>query len=215
MKAFEPIKAPLMPSQLEPLELLGAASVELAQGTVCDVVLQKLELHSFELDQVRFERVEVSSARVKNTYMSNVLLDDCLFFGSHFDHARLVRSQIQRGIYSGVVLSGSTIEDVVFSACKLNMVNFRTATLKHVAFVDCDMTEADFGGARFDQVRFSGCKLSGAEFSGCQIVQADFRSSDISGIRGLGGLRRSTVSSAQIIDLSQAMAAEFGILIED
>lgn len=215
MKNFDLIKSPILPTQLDPLLLESTSTFELTQGIVSDVILQQLEARSFELDQVTFERVELSSARIKNTYLSNVILEDCLFFGSHLNHARLVRTRINRGIYSGVVLSGATIEDVVFSECKLNMLNFRTSTFKRVAFIDCDLSETDFGGARFDQVTFRGCKLNGAEFSGCQIVRADFRSSDISAIKGIAGLSKGIINSSQLIDLSQIMAHEFGIMIED
>jgi uncharacterized protein YjbI with pentapeptide repeats len=214
MKAFDPIKMPILPPQQDPLHLSNS-SMELAQGTVVDSVLQSFETRSFELDQVSFVRVELSSARIKNTYMSNVVLEDCLFFGSHLNHARLVRMQINRGIYSGVVLCGAIIEDVTFKDCKLNMLNFRMATLKRVAFIDCDLTEADFGGARFDQVRFSGCKLDGAEFSDCQIVAADLRGSNLALVKGIGGLRRATISNLQLVELSHVMAAEFGLKVED
>ncbi|MEO7617603.1 MAG: pentapeptide repeat-containing protein [Candidatus Saccharibacteria bacterium] len=214
MKAFDPIKLPVLPPQQDTLQLTNI-STELTQGLVVDTVLQNFETNSFELDQVTFEQIELSSARIKNTYMSNVVLEDCLFFGSHFNHARIIRTQIKRGIYSGVVLSGATIEDVVFTGCKLNMLNFRTATLKRVAFIDCDLAEADFGGARFDQVRFSGCKLDGAEFSDCQIVAADLRGSNLALVKGIGGLRRATISNLQLIELSHVMAAEFGLKVED
>ena len=74
MKAFDLIKSPILPTQLDPLLLESTSAVELTQGIISDVILQQLEASLLELDQVTFERVELSSARIKNTYFSNVIL---------------------------------------------------------------------------------------------------------------------------------------------
>ena len=121
----------------------------------------------------------------------------------------------RRGMHSGIVLSDTSIKDVIFEGAKLNLANLRIAKLRRVRFVGCDLTEADFQGADMQSVAFVDCDLSRAEFAGCKMKDVDLRGSDISTIRGVAGLKGGQIDTAQLISISQVMAAELGLVVEE
>ena len=75
--------------------------------------------------------------------------------------------------------------------------------------------EADFGGAGFSHVIFKGCNLARADFAGCRMFDVDLRGSDLSSVKGVTGLKGAKIDMTQLISLSQLLASELGILVEE
>ncbi len=74
---------------------------------------------------------------------------------------------------TGAELAESTLQDITFSECRLDLVGFRHAKLQRVVFRDCRMGECDFSGARLEDVLFERCELTQASFAGVTIARVD------------------------------------------
>jgi uncharacterized protein YjbI with pentapeptide repeats len=201
------MKAPILPAELTASTLDQLEPQQTLEGMVLSDRLS--------LETSRLEACEVSSSKLRQATFSDVILSDCLLFGSDFDGAGWQRVEVKRGLFSGVVLTDMSLRDVKFSGVKVNLANFRTSKLRDVAFIDCALTDADFQSAELTNVSFSGCDLSGTDFSGVTCSKVDLRSSEIATIRGVTSLRGVTISRPQLITLSQNFANELGIIITD
>jgi uncharacterized protein YjbI with pentapeptide repeats len=79
--------------------------------------------------------------------------------------------------------------------------------------VDCQLVEPDLSEASLTQVSFEGTRLVSPELGRATLRQVDLSAAELIGPRGLTGLRGATISTAQLIDLAPALAAELGIRV--
>jgi uncharacterized protein YjbI with pentapeptide repeats len=190
-------------------------SVRIGPGRLDGGFFARSQAKSISIDGAVLAAVEISSSSLRNASIDDCVFNRCLMFGTSFDGSGIHRATFVGGMYSGVVFSDCTIKDVIFESAKLNLSNFRSSRLSSVIFRDCDLTEADFQGAEFRHVEFSRCDLTGAEFSHCKMVGVDLRTSEISGVRGVTGLRGALIDTAQLIGLSHTLASELGVEVSD
>jgi uncharacterized protein YjbI with pentapeptide repeats len=167
------------------------------------------------IDSSVFENIELSGATLKKVSVTDCVFNNCLLFGNDLDGSWLRRIRFKSGMYSGIVLSDSTLTDILFTGVKLNLSNFRTSRFQRVEFDNCDLSEADFQGASFTAVSFKNCDLSGADFSHCKMTDVDMRNSKIASVKGLAGLRGATIDTAQLMSVAHGLAAEMGIKVDD
>ena len=116
---------------------------------------------------------------------------------------------------TGLDLSRSTLKDVTFEGCKLDMVNVRFAKLTRVQFIDCIMNEADFQAAELTDVAFQNSHLEKVEFGQCKLKSVDARSSQLFDIRGWQSLKGLTIDSAQLVSIAPQLAVELGLVIKE
>jgi len=104
---------------------------------------------------------------------------------------------------------------VVFTAGKLDSVNFRSAVLTDVTFEDCVLRDADFGGATLLRVSFAGCTLAGADFTKADCTEVDLRGARLGITAGYESLRGVTIDSGQLVTLAPYLARHLGITVAD
>lgn len=187
----------------------------LESAHIAELALPNTIARGVSLDGVILDKVEISSSKLHKTLLTDVICNECLFFGTDFDGSGLLRIEFNKGMFSGIILSDTGIRDVVFSGVKLNLANFRMAKLVNVRFEDCDLQESDFKEAQLQKVVFSGCDMTGTDFLQAKMHNVDLRGSNITAIRGLTGLRGATIDTTQLIGLANPLAAELGIKIGD
>jgi uncharacterized protein YjbI with pentapeptide repeats len=115
---------------------------------------------------------------------------------------------------TGIDLSRSTIKDVVFENCKLDMANFRFAKLTRVRFVNCALFETDFQAAELSGVEFQDSQLEKVEFHHCKLRAVDARTSQLFDIRGWQSLKGLTIDTTQLVTVAPQLALELGLTIE-
>jgi len=186
----------------EPILSGNTENVDLAEIKAGDTV-----------DSSVFENIELSGATLKK--VTDCVFNNCLLFGNDLDGSWLRRVRFKSGMYSGIVLSDSTLVDIAFIGLKMNLSNFRISRFQRVEFSNCDLTEADFQGASFTAVSFKNCDLSGADFSHCKMNDVDLRSSKIASVKGLAGLRGAKIDTAQLMSVAHELAAEMGIKVDN
>ena len=116
---------------------------------------------------------------------------------------------------TGVDLSRSTLQDVIFEDCKLDMANFRFSKLKRVKFINCTFSETDFQAAELHEVSFGSCQLGKVEFGQAKIKQVDVRTSELYDIRGWQSLKGLVIDSTQLVMVAPQLANELGIVVKE
>jgi len=114
---------------------------------------------------------------------------------------------------TGGDLSRSTLHDITFRGCKLDMANFRFADLRRVHFIECSFVESDFLSATLYDVRFESCMLEKTVFEQAKCRQVDLRSSDLYEISGWSSLRGAVIDGVQLASVAPYLAQELGISI--
>src|SRR4051812_32331587 len=121
------------------------------------------------------------------------------------------RVELELSRLTGSELAESTLQDVTFSECRLDLVGFRHAKLQRVVFRDCRMGECDFGGTRLEDVRFERCELSHASFGGARIERVELAGCDLAGLAGAESLRGARMPWEDAIQAGPTFAAALGI----
>ena len=162
----------------------------------------------------RLERVQLAEGNIPNLNLTDVVLKDCQTYGSDLDDARWRRVEVTGGIHSGIALTRTRLQEVVFSGLKANLANFRAAHLYKVEFTDCNLIEADFNGASLHGVRFIRCDLTRASFDGATFKDVSFPGSNLADLRGVTSLKGATIDAGQLMALAPVLALSIGIKIE-
>ena len=161
-------------------------------------------IRSCALDEARWERVRLLDS----------VLEAVTGAGTDLANAELRDVELLDARLGGVQVHGARLSRVLVRGGKIDFLNARQSQLLDVTFENCVLVEPDFGGATLERVAFPGCVLRGVEFSGAALTDVDLRDAaelDIAG--GIGQLGGAAISSAQLMDLAPAFAAELGVRV--
>jgi uncharacterized protein YjbI with pentapeptide repeats len=200
---------------LEGLRKLIESDTVLSAASLHSEDISGLHVRNFSANEVRFEKVTFTEARLDKTGFSDIELLNCDLIASAMPEASWRRVLVQDSRCSGMQLQTSALRDITFSNCKLDVANFRFSKFKNVRFKDCILDEADFYAAELENVDFQNCRMDMASFSGAKLKGVDFRSSDITGIVGINGLAGGIIDSMQLITLAPLLAATLKIVVAD
>lgn len=166
------------------------------------------------IDGSHLRKTDLSNTKIDTFSMSNCIIDDCTFIASQFPDSSWHMTEMTNSRCSGIQLSTSTIRNVRFKHCKLDLANFRFAKLSNVIFEECVVEEMDFYGASLKNVSFIDCELDKVEFSTASLQQVDLTEARIVSLRGIPSLKGAIITNEQLIYLAPYFAAEFGIKIQ-
>jgi uncharacterized protein YjbI with pentapeptide repeats len=85
--------------------------------------------------------------------------------------------------FTGASLNEANMDRVVFSDCRMNLMQCQSSKLRNVKFEACDLRGAYFNGSDLTGTGFEGSDLTGADFSGTTLARCDFRRAIIADIR--------------------------------
>jgi uncharacterized protein YjbI with pentapeptide repeats len=128
---------------------------------------------------------------------------------------RALRVEFRGCRLTGAELAEASLTDVTFVDCQLDLVGLRFAKLRRVAFHDCRMRECDLYQASLTDVLFEGCELRDATFSAAAVDSVELRRCDLSGLRGVEGLRTARMPWNDVIANVGLFAGALGIEIVD
>lgn len=194
-------------------QLIPESSLEQVKLSHLDA--SNLRAKNLSLDEALLECVLLIEARLEKLSLTDAELKACDMSAARCAESSLIRLHIIGGRMTGLDLSCSTIKDVVFEDCKLDMANFRFAKLTRVRFVSCQVVETDFQAAELTDVEFRGCQLERAEFGQCKLKNVDARTSRLYDIHGWQSLKGLTIDSAQLVTIAPQLAVELGLKIAD
>jgi uncharacterized protein YjbI with pentapeptide repeats len=191
------------------------AGFELEDARVSAVSLAEVNAGSGRVRRVYLEDVELVGSKLRAVGLVDVAAERIDSSNGDWGGAELRRVRFNDARLTGLNLGEARIEEVSFTACKLDYANFRHSKITHVSFEDCVLTGADFQGASIEATLFSGCQLVEADFSRAEMDRVDLRGSQLAPAGSLLGLRGAIIDSSQLFELTQTLAAELGIIVDD
>ena len=147
-------------------------------------------------------------------------LVDAVVDGVDWANARAPRTSVTRVELRSVRLTGAelaetTLRDVTFADCRLDMVGLRLARLERVVFRDCRVEETDLYGARLKDVLFERCTLREVTLSGATLERCELRGCDLTGLHGAEALAGTRMPWNDVLENAPLFAAALGIQIVD
>lgn len=206
------LSRPIIPPLLE-----NGTLADISEGSLEQVQLTgdatKYNVQALEIDGVLFDRMSLLQAQLprivardfvaKQSDFSSTLMADGAFNRAEFSHCRM----------SGVDFSKTSLHDVIFRGCKLDIANFRFADIRRVKFVDCTLSETDFLGATLHDVVFESCVLEKTIFDKVKCKQVDLRTSQLVDISGWGSLKGVIIDDIQLMSVAPYLAHELGLSV--
>ncbi|MER6582816.1 pentapeptide repeat-containing protein [Nonomuraea sp. NPDC001023] len=210
--------APKLPSSLVVAQL-PEHDVE-DDGTYRGLEFNGSDLTSREVDAADYEgcRFVVTSFAGSELYRAgfvDVELERCDLSNMTARASGMHRVRMSASRLTGMTWTECSFRDVLFDACRADLIGFRFSTFKNTVFRDCIMPEANFQNADLRGVRFERCDLSGAQFSQAQMDGAHLSDCVLLGIGGVTSLKGTTVKSRDAQGLVRALAGALGILIQE
>lgn len=188
-----------------------------------------------KIENINIDNADISGRRLKSVIIQESLVNktsfmdtnierfevrDCVFKDCDFTASSLTTSswhvvEITNTRCTGLQLQNSTLRNVMFKGCKIELVNLRFAKIENIIFQDCMINDIDFYNSTLKNVEFVGCNIENISFSGAKLKNVDLTRSQIFSVKGVSGLKGSTINYEQLIVLAPYFAQEFGIIIKD
>jgi uncharacterized protein YjbI with pentapeptide repeats len=164
------------------------------------------------------ERTSVREARFAGTRLGRLGLSDCVLEacdlgGLDAADASLVRTTVTASRLTGFSGVAVLLRDVVFRECRMDLATLRDARMERVRFERCDLRELDLQGTRLHDVRFEGCDLGDAILHGADCSRTELHDCSYPGLRGIDGLRGTTIAWSDALELAPAFAAQLGVTV--
>jgi uncharacterized protein YjbI with pentapeptide repeats len=173
------------------------------------------DAQGLRLSESRLRSTDLTEASLARAHLRDVLVEEGSWANATGTDASLSRVRFERVRLTGVDLSGSRLDSVTFSNCRLDLSSFRFAQIEIVHFESCRMEEADFYDALLRSVTFEDCDLSRATLTGATFANSDMRGCDLSSVHGAERLRGVRMPWADVIRSAGQLAAGIGIEVLD
>jgi uncharacterized protein YjbI with pentapeptide repeats len=217
------VTAPTDPSPPElpdDLPSLTVAACELRGGRVGPGVVSGAELggadaHDLRLAEVRLDNVDLAGCVAPGAQLVDVVVHDGSWANARLHEATLGRVAASGVRATGLDLTESTLSDLVFTDCRLDLALFRFARLERVAFVDCRLGEADFHGATIASARFERCSLARATFAAATLGSTEIRACDLTELDDVDRLRGVRMPWPDVVQIAGLLASAAGIEVVD
>lgn len=211
------ITAPDLPHELltvPNIRSLLRADEKLSGLLLQDIDIPTLSAKSTSLAESKIVRCTFLQAKIEKLQMQDCVLENSDFSGSNLSDASWHTVAVKSTRCNGMQLPNSLLKNVKFTACRLDMANFRFAKLENVQFDQCIITGLDFYNAQLKHVAFTDCDIEDVEFSGAKLTNVDLTGSQLISVKGLSGLKGAHITSEQLVTLMPYVAQEIGIIVE-
>lgn len=212
------VAAPQLPAQLDALDDLQQAlrhNESVSGVAVQGSDLAGIKIKSLTITDAKLSKISAVEADLEKLELLDVHVQHSELTAANCADASWCRVQLKNMRCSGLKLQTSTLKDVAFEDCKLDLVNFRFAKLKNVTFKNCSLNESDFYMARLENVQFQYCTFNKCQFSGATLKNVDLRTSDLTDLSGVSGLAGATIDHVQLIALAPLLASENRIAVRE
>jgi uncharacterized protein YjbI with pentapeptide repeats len=209
---------PDLPPRLQPLTLEQDAAADgesWEQVALADAALAGVDARALGFMEARFERVDLSGARLANLFLGDCELAACNLANLVVRNGSMRRVAVGAGRLTGMTWTAGTLRDATFRDCRADLASFAESRLERVSFENCNLRDADFRQARLESVGFSGCDLTGADIAGARLERCQMRGCTIDGLRGVDRLRGVAMPWADIVAAAAVFAGELGVRLLD
>ena len=138
------------------------SSLERGEYEYCtfrDCDLANLDFQEYKFIECEFVNCNLSNANINQTYLQDVLFNNCKMLGLNFDRCNPFGFGVR------------------FNHCVKDHSTFYGVNLTQSAFNNCHMHEVDFTEAVMTGIVITNCDLLNAHFENSNLEKADFASS--------------------------------------
>ena len=207
---------PELPSSFDPVQSdVRLVDAELEARSLDGVDWAARDAQGIRLSESRLRSTDLTEATLARARLRDLLVQDGSWANATGTDASLSRVRFERVRLTGIDLSGSRLDNVTFSDCRLDLSSFRFSQLETVRFEDCRMEEADFYDAQLSSGTFANCDLSGAILTGATFANSELRGCDLSAVHSAERLRGVRMPWTDVIRAAGELAVGIGIEVLD
>ena len=115
---------------------------------------------------------------------------------------------------TGTDLSGATVQDVVFTRCRLRLINLRMAQLRRVRFDNCTFDDVDCYELQAEDVEFEATALNEVNIDRLRASRVDLRGATALTLSGVGSLSGCLIAEQQVPALAYSLVFAVGTDVE-
>ena len=175
-------------------------------------VLIEESLDNITIDGCKFSKCQFKDCSFSFCECMDIIFDHCEFENVHFNQCSLSRVHFISCRISGMELSQSLMQDVLFQLCKGHYCDFGGSTFKDCMFDTNDLTGSGFIQCNFKHVSFDKCVLNSTEWFNTELKKLDFSSCEIENMAvSSDKLTGVVVNSSQALEFVKLL----GIVVKD
>lgn len=210
------IAEPKLHKYLAPLNISSLdGEQDTVNGSLVDTQIITASLPHFSIIGSRIVKSDFTRSNFEGLSLDNVAIESCTILTGRFTNSSWHTTKIINSRCSGIQLDMSTLKNVVFIGCKLDLANFRYAKMTNVIFEECVIDDMDLYGSILKNIDFIDCKINNLELQNSKLKNVDFRKSEFVRIKISTDLKGAIISTQQLIFLSPQLAHHAGIVVED
>lgn len=182
----------------------------------------------------RIEGVDFSNMVEPRIRVLDSVFVDCTFVGTDFSKGQLSQVSFDTANAPQLHLHDSGLQDVEFvhsrlgavaayatswkrsrfADSKIEFLNLRDSRLETVRFENCTISELDLTGAKLKGVTFVNCTIDRLVLTRTECKNVDLRGAKLASVTDFAGLKGTTMTMAQFIDLAPDFAAVLGVSLK-
>lgn len=210
------ILEPSLPKSLAPLNLSSISDeTESIEDSSLDNLVIDISHRNFSITRSLINKSDFTASDLEGLGLDNVIVKNCTITAGKFSEASWHTVLVSNSRCSGIQLDRSTLKNVTFRGCKLDIANLRYARLTNVLFDSCVIDEMDLYNAELKNVRFVNCEINNLELQNTKMKNVDLRESTLIRVKRVADLKGALITSEQLIFLSPQLAQQSGITVED
>jgi uncharacterized protein YjbI with pentapeptide repeats len=210
MKKQGDIAPPQLPKRATAMPLVAIEDQETYENLLigeCELGDQAAEFVTFEA--THFKQVMMQRAQLRSLRLVDVRFEACDLSESEWERISSSRIELLGCRLIGLQASDGRVEDAFIKGCNAAHAQFWSTLFKRVRFESCNLSEANFEGADLAGVIFDKCDLRGAKMADAKLAGADLRSSNIEGARaGIKELQGAIVNREQAISIARMLGVD-------
>lgn len=181
-----------------------------------EIILDSLNLESHQASNIFIEQAFITDTNFSNAKWTGLelielLCRNCNAANVDWSDARMTDTEFHRTRLTGCNLSGTSLRNVLFSCCKIDLSLFHDSQLTDCRFQGCDLREADFQNASLKRVTFRNCDLRNARYPHALLSKIDLRGSQLAGMHAdANALQGTFVDPFQVADIASIL----GLVVE-
>ncbi len=158
-----------------------------------------------------FRNLAIDTIIAERTHVNHVLTDSCRTALLDICSIGMENSIAVRCAFGAVQANAAKIIGMEIRGCRIDYLNCRDAICRDIMFRDCEIGELDGNGARLSRIAFTGTRIDVLTLQHAICTDVDLRGARLREIRNVDSLHGTTISLAQITDLSAVFARSIGI----
>lgn len=158
-----------------------------------------------------FRNLAIDTIIAERTHVNHVLTDSCRTALLDICSIGMENSIAVRCAFGAVQANAAKIIGMEIRGCRIDYLNCRDAICRDIMFRDCEIGELDGNGARLSRIAFTGTRIDVLTLQHAICTDVDLRGARLREIRNVDSLDGTTMSLAQITDLSAVFARSIDI----